>query len=345
MSTGALSEAVAAIESKLSTFWATDNARAPKARASTMNFVVVTVPAEVDRVRRSIEEFSHTRAGRAFLVTVDGKIPAWDLESNVSAVCLTEGEMTVCYDRIELCFGAMAASRVVSVLSALRLPEVPTIVEIGEGAPTAVADDVAALADRVIVDSARMALSRIADLFHKTPALIADRAWVRTYSWRELTARLFDDASSAAREVRSVALVRTLDEKCDPALLFLGWLSSRLGWKLDRRDHAVDARGRPVSIQLSTPVASGLGPGNLAAVRIETLLGGMPLRLACERLGSSRVVRWALSGARQDVHEHPLGYRDEHWVLGKAIDSTEADRVYREALMAAAAFASVLGAT
>ena len=38
----------------------------------------------------------------------------------------------------------------------------------------------------------------------------------------------------------------------------------------------------------------------------------------------------------RDHMMHPVGYKDEAWVLVKALDSTEGDRVYREAVLAAA---------
>jgi hypothetical protein len=42
-----------------------------------------------------------------------------------------------------------------------------------------------------------------------------------------------------------------------------------------------------------------------------------------------------MRGARSASHEHRLGFRDESWVLVKAIDGVASDRVYREAVLAA----------
>ena len=50
-------------------------------------------------------------------------------------------------------------------------------------------------------------------------------------------------------------------------------------------------------------------------------------------------MRWSLAGPRSAAHEHPLGFRDEGWVLTKALDSMEGDRVYRDAVLAAAEWA------
>src|SRR6185437_6829462 len=138
---GAVSEAVARVEADLAAQWAAANETgSPKARAATMNFVVACTLAEVEGLRASIEVLAQTRAGRVFLLTVDGRLAPWDVESSVSAVCHKEGETVICYDRIELHFGAMAAARAPSVLSALSLSEVPTIVEVQRGAPAPLAD-------------------------------------------------------------------------------------------------------------------------------------------------------------------------------------------------------------
>ena len=133
---GAVSEAVSRVEAELNAFWsAASVGDEPKARASTMNFVVIGGTAATDHLRDEIETLSHTRAGRAFLMTIDGHLAPWEVTSDVSAVCHKEGDTVVCYDRIELGFGAIAAQRAASVLGALVLPEVPTIVEAGAGAP------------------------------------------------------------------------------------------------------------------------------------------------------------------------------------------------------------------
>jgi hypothetical protein len=42
-----------------------------------------------------------------------------------------------------------------------------------------------------------------------------------------------------------------------------------------------------------------------------------------------------MRGARSASHEHRLGFRDESWVLVKAIDGVASDQVYREAVLAA----------
>lgn len=342
-STGALSEAVAKVEAELSAFWAaTQDAEGhPKARAATMNFIAVSTPNEVDALRAAIEDLATVRAGRAFLITQSGRVPPWDVQTDVAAVCHKEGDTVVCYDRIELSFGAMAALRAGSVVSALSLSEVPTIVELGKGAAGPLADALVRSADRVIVDSAHTPVTRIAEVAKKTRAPIADRAFVRTFTWRELVARFFDDAPGAERAIGRIEIERTTSDRGDPAALLLGWIASRLHWRFDSATRAIDVMGMPVEVKVAPPAIEGVAPGELTAVRLVAAIDGRPLFCAVEReKAETRCMAWRMSGPRSSQHSLSLGFREECWVLRKAIDSSEGDKVYREAALAGAEWAS-----
>jgi glucose-6-phosphate dehydrogenase assembly protein OpcA len=340
-----VSEAVGRVEAQLNAFWSAANqGDEAKVRLSTMNFVAVGMQCDTDRLREEVEDLAQTRAGRVFLMTVDGRLGPWDVENDVRALCHKEGDQIVCYDRIELSFGQRAASRAASVLGALALPEVPTIVEAGAGAPRVIVDPLILACDRIIVDSAYLGASRIAEIARKTKAPIADRSFIRMFSFRDLVAGFFDDAVDATRSIREVEIDRTGTPdgaplgKLDPAALFFGWLASRLGWKFEGPDLAVDERGRGISLSTHiVPSWDDLGPGEITRVRISTTLHGSPLELSCSRQASSaRTVRWVRTGALSETHDHALGFHDEGWVLRKAIDATEGDGIYRQAVELAA---------
>lgn len=336
---GAVSEAVSRIEAELNAFWSAANeGDKPKARASTMNFVVIGGPAETDHLRDEIETLSQTRAGRAFLVMLDGHLAPWEVASDVSAVCHKQGDTVVCYDRIELGFGAMAAGRAASVIGALVLPEVPTILEVAHGAPAALVDALVSRADRLIIDTADLGVRRVADLARKMQAPLGDRAFVRTFSWRDLIARFFDDIVGATKAVTRIRVTRTSGGKHEPAALLLGWLTSRLGMRIESKESAVNANGDKVTIELAAEEPKDpLGPGEITAVHMTTWIDGAAIELSCARMDEDRhTVCWKREGARTDAHHHALGFRDEAWVLLKCIDATEGDRVYREAVLAAA---------
>jgi glucose-6-phosphate dehydrogenase assembly protein OpcA len=357
-SSGAVSDAVARAEALLASFWSSPEGPAgeqtAKVRAATMNYVVICAPQDADAYREATERLSETHGGRTLLLTMSGRIAAWDLVPDIHAVCRIDGAVPICYDRVDLTFGAVAASRAASVVRTLALPELKTLVEVGPGAPAPLVDAVAGKFDRLIVDSARTNLHTINKIVCQAACPIADRAMIRQYAWRELTARFFDDAAPAAFEMRRVEIARTRGHSGaeassgplqDPAAVFLGWLGSRLGWTFAGRNLARDARGEIVDIVLTDDDRSDVAPGQLTAVRLRCGLGGEPLDATIERTTSAPSVRWRMRGARLADREHAIGFRDETWVAVKAIDSSEGDAVTKAALLAAANWEAVSGSS
>lgn len=343
---GRISEAITRVEAELGALWAEPDPTTgqAKVRASMMNFVVATAPAHVPAYEAAADDLTLSHPGRAFLVTLDGHIEPWDLRASVSAVCRNEGGAILCSDRIDLALGAAASRRAASVVHALSLAEVPTLVEIGTAAPPALVEGLVAIADRVIVDSATTSVSRIADVARRSAAPIADRAFVRTFSWREFVARFFDETPAMVRDVRRVAVTRTPGGAHDPAPLFLGWLASRLGWRFESPTAAVDAGGGAVAIELAADERADVEPGLLTGSRLWVDGPSGKAELSCARTAWPSVVRWAVesaAGGKSVVHEHPLGRRDESWVLVKAIDSREGDAIYRQAVLAADGYAKL----
>ena len=91
------------------------------------------------------------------------------------------------------------------------------------------------LAQIVLVDTqdepdVAASLSRVEDLSEH--AYVVDLAWLRSTPWRERVAAAFDPPQlRAALGGVSAVTVRHRDDSLAAALLFCGWLSSRLGWK------------------------------------------------------------------------------------------------------------------
>jgi glucose-6-phosphate dehydrogenase assembly protein OpcA len=242
----------------------------------------------------------------------------------------------ICHDKVAITFGTMSALRASSVIGALALSEVPTIFEVGKGAPPALVGELSKVAARVVVDSSHTSVTRIAEIARATRAPVADRAMVRAFSWRELIARFFDEAPDAAFAVRAVEIERTPGGAQEPAALLLGWLGARLGWTFEAKTEACGKGGIRIAIRLADTARSDLGPGEITSIQITSEIDGVELVGRCERSGDPRVVAWSLDGARKTSHQHALGYRDETWVLLKAIDATEGDVVYKETVVKAA---------
>lgn len=356
---GALADVVKRVEAELGEFWSTPlevgETELPKVRASTMNLVALAPRGREEAAREELLAVAESHAGRMFLLTVDGRLPPWDATSEASAVCRVDGgAVPICYDRVELSFGALAAERAGSCVRALSLPEVPTVVDLSRGNPAGqLEQSLVRVADRLIVDSSRAPLASLAPLARDRRYTLADRTFVRNTSWRELVARSFDDAPSLARSVRRVRVGRTRSAASvdrgadalagggqDPAPMIVGWLASRLGWTFVSRELARDARGADVAIELVTFELDGCGPGELVEISLDAERGGAAYRFDVTRLPGEggappRSVRWKVRGARDETHVYPLGHRDEGWVLLMALDATAGDRVVREAILAA----------
>lgn len=351
---GAVSDAVARAEAQLASFWSSPDQiggeAVAKVRASTLNYVVICAPQDADAYRESTERLSETHGGRTLLLTMSGRIAAWDLVPDIHAVCRIDGAIPVCYDRVDLTFGAVAASRAASIVRTLALPELPTVVEVGAGAPQPLIDPVAGKFDRLIVDSGKTSPPAIARILQHATCPVADRGMIRTYAWRELTARFFDVAVDALTAVRRVEIARTPPRAPsagvigggaqDPASVFFGWLGSRLGWTFTGRGAARDAEGHAIELALIDDDRTDIGPGQLTAVRLRCALHGEPLDCTLERTTAAAAARWKMRGARNADREHALGYKDETWVAIKAIDAREGDAVTRAALLGAAAWES-----
>lgn len=338
---GAVSDAVASIEAELKGFWAASQGEGeakepPKVRASTMNFVALTSPKALEKTRDAADALAATRPGRVFVLTLDAARPPWEVDASTSAVCHKEGDSIVCYDRIEIVFGAMSAQRAASVVSALALGEVPTVVEACAGAPTPLVDALAPKCDRLIVDSEHTTVARIAELAKKPGVVVADRAFVRTFSFREFVARFFDQDPSLLKAIRSVEIAVAKGGGNYAAALTIGWLASRLGWKIESRRSARSASGETIELAVRDEAAEELTPGEIWSIRIKTKLDGKDVVFDVERIAGTRAVCCRTSGAMSSEHRYPIGFRDETWVALKALESIEGDAPYREAVIAAA---------
>ena len=138
-------------------------------------------------------------------------------------------------------------------------------------------DSLRRLAQIVLVDSqdepdVTGALRRAADL--SGYAYVVDLAWLRSTPWRERVAAAFDPpALRAALAGVSAVTVRHRQDSLAAALLFCGWLSSRLGWKAESlaasRRRADRPRARPPAGGPHQPDAGEQDSPGLAGVTIE----------------------------------------------------------------------------
>ncbi len=190
-----------------------------------------------------------------------------------------------------------------------------------------------ALAQVVLLDAVdepevTAALARECELAERGE--VVDLAWLRCTPWRERLAASYDPAPRR-RELHALSKlsVRYREDSLVSALLLVGWMSSRLGWRpetLTRHGGLLRGRARAhrgeVELRLE-PVDDMSVPG-LAGVELRSDLGGGTL-LALERGEGGLTARRREAPARRgdDVIEHVwtvLGAsRGEPGILGEGI--------------------------
>lgn len=211
--------------------------------------------------------------------------------AQVSAYCPIQKQSSttlVCCEYVTLRGTVAALERVGGIIPALLISGLPKFLwwKATPDPNHSLFKRLAVVCNSVIVDSSDFTETE-ADLLKLQELLemgtpIADLNWRRLSAWQELTAEVFDPPQrrAALSEVDRV----TIDyEKGNPAqaLMFLGWLASRLQWhpvsyqQEDgdyniKRIHFVTAEQRPVEAELAgVPTAdTGEISGDLVALRL-----------------------------------------------------------------------------
>ncbi|MBW4420368.1 MAG: glucose-6-phosphate dehydrogenase assembly protein OpcA [Myxacorys californica WJT36-NPBG1] len=168
------------------------------------------------------------------------------VSAQVSAYCPIHKQnksSLICCEYIMLKGTETALERVSGLVSSLLINELPRLLW-WKAAPSLdqeLFQRLSKLCNQIIFDSSRFTADPEGDLlklkgFMQDDLKIADLNWRRLAAWQELTAEAFDppERRESVREVDRVVIDY---EKGNPtqALMFLGWLASRLGWEFTGR--------------------------------------------------------------------------------------------------------------
>jgi glucose-6-phosphate dehydrogenase assembly protein OpcA len=250
--------------------------------ARVLNVVAIVDSQFRGEIENRFERVGRYHPSRLVLCAVDDRRTTIDAWAGVGTedAAPQPGHIAVARERVELEIGPRHLSKLDTIVDPLLVSDLATMVWAPHGHAEAV-DSLRRLAQIVLVDTqddpdVADSLSRVANLADH--AYVVDLAWLRSTPWRERVAASFDPPQlrSALASVSSVT-VRHRQDSLAAALLFCGWLSSRLEWKPESlapsgRNLVGHARARRQEVKIQLEPADQNAPG-LAGVTIETAAG------------------------------------------------------------------------
>lgn len=210
-------------------------------RASVLNLIVVTDEDSAAGVTDTVSELSGRFPCRAIVLIADPEEPEANLDIGISAYCSVRGGGggQVCAEQITVHAEGPPAEHLESLAGPLLLPDLPIFLWYPGAFTTGTHefDGMAALADRLIIDSA--VARDHGSCLREVEAMVRDRdepqvgdlQWVGLTPWRSLIADLFNPADRLP-ELREIHRVEVLHDPRGEAraLLLVGWLASSLDW-------------------------------------------------------------------------------------------------------------------
>lgn len=221
-------------------------------RASTLNLIAVGRSRDAARrVEDAVTQLSQVYPSRATILISDPDRPATETGLDVRVALLEQaaakGRPAVLFECVIVEVAAASERHLASIVSPLLVADLPDFLWWAGQAVSGrqLLTDLIAVSDRLIVDSAAFTdpatdlrfLSSLVGRSQGCPKL-SDFAWARSQPWRQLVTQVFDPP--AARP--ALATIDEVDisyggpgtvtgDGFTAALLFVGWLGSRLGWR------------------------------------------------------------------------------------------------------------------
>ena len=345
-----------------------DGGRETRVRMRTRVLTLIVVASRPETQERALDAI-HLLAARhpsraVILAPGDPDGPSW-LDARIYAQCQLQarGNAEVCTEQIVARCGGELAWHLSELVTPLLIHDLPVVLWWPDDPPLGRAQfvDLADEVDRVLVDTGSFredgaaGLMGLAQVVADGRLRVLDVGWLRLSLWRELLAGAFDHPLLAP-ELPSVQHVR-LDVarpgnvlRVSKAALLCGWLASRLGWRLEsplaplRGTESLAGTYRsahgPVHVEMRPADPGGdralRTPGSLA--RVELILGrrAAEIRARVTRHADHLLATADFQGAQVARRAGRLEPFGDAPYLAEALDRGGADRVFEEALAAAA---------
>ncbi|MCW3004399.1 MAG: hypothetical protein JWQ20_3697 [Conexibacter sp.] len=310
--------------------------------ARVLNLVCVVDKAYAGEVANRLRRVGRYHPSRTIVCSVDPGRTQLDAVATIAAPSeVRHGEIGLLRETVVVEVGDRHLRHLDRIVDPLVVTDLLTCVWSPHGHPEAV-DSLLDLAQIVLIDSVDEpdptdAIHRARQLAKQ--AYIVDLAWLRSTPWRERIAATFDPEPLRPdlQTITSVT-IRHHPDSAAAALLLIGWLASRLGWRTSplmkgRSAWSGSAHARRQDVKIRLEADPRLGVRGLAGLALETASGrffsldrgpgGLRARYRHKR-GTER--EWTVLGAS----------RGEAGILGEGIrQALLRDPTYWPALTAA----------
>ncbi|MEP7082533.1 MAG: glucose-6-phosphate dehydrogenase assembly protein OpcA [Chloroflexota bacterium] len=344
----------------------------PHARASVLNLIVTVVDdAAADRVVHTLGALGVRHPSRAIILVPQPGSGARPIDARISTHCndVAGGGDRVCYEEVVLTVRGDAAAHLSGVVAPLLIHDLPTSVWWPGDPPFAdpVFDQLVEMGDHLIVDSSDFGdllggMRRLANVRRRSG--VGDLAWERLRWWHELTAQFFDAprfrrylpnlsrlhiryavAPPASRPQRNDDLAPGVAAPMTQALLYAGWIATRLGWKRHRTLESLDAGGfrlrldgryEMVELVVQPTVTDKVRPGELLSVRLASVGEAGAAQFIIDREQGHAVVATNADGMTALLRRVSMETPGEAEMLSSQLTMDVVDPLYEAALRAAA---------
>jgi len=321
--------------------------------ARVLNMVAFVESEYSGEIANRLRGVGRYHASRLVVLSYDPARTRLDAHASVAAAAegdaKSAGDIVLLHETVIVELGDRHLDDLLTIADPLVVSDLPTLLWSPHGHPDAVRT-LMPLAQAMLLDSVdELGRSQIGqhEAIDRANTLsdhlyVVDLAWLRSTPWRERIAATFDPPALRGEldRISSIA-IRHHPDSTVAGMLLIGWLASRLGWRLsplqqaegDVLSGAAQAAARQDEIALRLQAAPEQLVRGLAGLSIETA-SGIHLRLdrgtgglrAYQRDGEGREHEWTILGAS----------RGEAGILGEGIrQALLRDPTYRPALQAA----------
>ncbi len=345
----------------------------PHGRASVLNLIVTVVDeAAADRVVRTLEGLGVRHPSRAIVLVPDRETEGEPIDARITTHCNQNGNGSdqVCYEEVVLTVRGEASEHLSGIVAPLLIHDLPTHIWWPGDPPwrDPVFDQLIDMGDRVIVDSSDFTdlltgLRRTVNLRRRSG--VGDLSWERLTWWQELTAQFFDaprfrrylpnlsrlliryavPPPASGRHDEDLEVAPGVPAPMVQALLYAGWIATRLAWKRHKTVEALadggfrlrlEGRHEMVDLVIAPTVTDDVRPGDLLSVRLRSLGETGAAEFIIDRDADDAVVATNADGMTALLRRVTMESPHEPELLSAQLTMDAADPVYEAAVRAAA---------